>query len=717
MAKTVTVYTDATLTNGGFVHTWIELSNGSGQVDTYSYGAEELSDVVNGDGKWDQAVDHDRVDASRSYDLTDEQYDSIKKEGDRLKQPGNIPDYDIFPEEGEDNNCVSTSDHLLQEGDIFDLEGMTSPLEVKNLLDPLNFLGDPRNPLSLIPILPPPMPPVLPKDPLALDLSGNGMVDTLSKEEGVFFDLDNSGFAEQTSWVSADDGFLVLDRNLNSKIDGGSELFGTETLLANGEYAENGYEALAEYDDNHDETITSEDSIFSELRVWQDADSDGVADSGELKTLTDLDIVSINVTYEANQFTDENGVLHGEQGNFSFSGGYTGLTNTLWFDSEYRNSIPVQVHNGEGITVSAEIAALPDAVGFGNAYSLHQAMALDGSEELKTLVQSFVNEPSADVRKSLVTSILTVWAGQTSSAVDSRGSFINGQQLGVLETFWGQPALQAIPDQRYAQELKNVYQGLEKSVYTQLMSQSHANSLFRMLSFEQEGDNWNGDFTLISNHFLFMFASESVKAESTLSDFIDVVRGISPYSNVTYQNFIDTLEQKALLLPLDTQANMLEVVRKGDNEIIGTSSTDLINGYTGNDRLEGRGGDDVLDGGSGKDTLYGGAGNDTLSGGVGDGDFLKGESGNDVYLFGAGDGNTTINNYYRKTTDYDVLRFSEGVQPDDVTITRSSDHLLLTLQSTEEVIKVTEFFDKPAYELNAVEFADGTVWDTGDLWL
>ncbi|WP_331709458.1 calcium-binding protein, partial [Marinomonas gallaica] len=156
---------------------------------------------------------------------------------------------------------------------------------------------------------------------------------------------------------------------------------------------------------------------------------------------------------------------------------------------------------------------------------------------------------------------------------------------------------------------------------------------------------------------------------------------------------------------------------EASEKLVGLDSADTLSGLGGNDRLEGRGGNDVLDGGLGKDTLYGGSGNDTLSGGMGDGDYLKGESGNDVYLFSAGDGNTTINNYYRKTTDYDVLRFSEGVQPDDVTITRSSDHLLLTLQSTEEVIKVTEFFDKPAYELNAVEFADGTVWDTGDLWL
>ena len=74
-----------------------------------------------------------------------------------------------------------------------------------------------------------------------LDLNGNGTVETLGRNPGVFFDLDNSGFAERTSWVAPGDGLLVLDRNRNNQIDGGAELFGAETLLSTGGYAENGY--------------------------------------------------------------------------------------------------------------------------------------------------------------------------------------------------------------------------------------------------------------------------------------------------------------------------------------------------------------------------------------------------------------------------------------------------------------------------------------------
>ncbi|WP_225757765.1 calcium-binding protein [Cardiobacterium sp. Marseille-Q4385] len=97
--------------------------------------------------------------------------------------------------------------------------------------------------------LPPSEPPPTsqrPKDPLSLDLDRNGKIDTLPRSAGVHFDLDNSGFAEQTSWLAPGDGFLVLDRNNNGHIDGGAELFGSETTLNSGKVAENGFEALAE---------------------------------------------------------------------------------------------------------------------------------------------------------------------------------------------------------------------------------------------------------------------------------------------------------------------------------------------------------------------------------------------------------------------------------------------------------------------------------------
>ena len=52
-------------------------------------------------------------------------------------------------------------------------------------------------------------------DPLVFDLDGDGIETTTLQGSTSFFDLDNNGLAENTSWLSPDDGLLVLDRNNN----------------------------------------------------------------------------------------------------------------------------------------------------------------------------------------------------------------------------------------------------------------------------------------------------------------------------------------------------------------------------------------------------------------------------------------------------------------------------------------------------------------------
>jgi hypothetical protein len=84
-------------------------------------------------------------------------------------------------------------------------------------------------------------------DPLVLDLDGDGLeISPLSR--GVQFDTNGDTIRTNTSWVQADDGLLVLDRNGNGVIDSGRELFGDETLLADGKKAAHGFAALAELD-------------------------------------------------------------------------------------------------------------------------------------------------------------------------------------------------------------------------------------------------------------------------------------------------------------------------------------------------------------------------------------------------------------------------------------------------------------------------------------
>ncbi|HJQ61203.1 MAG TPA: AHH domain-containing protein, partial [Vineibacter sp.] len=66
------------------------------------------------------------------------------------------------------------------------------------------------------------------KDPLVLDLDGDGYELVRRGAKEVYFDLDGDDFAERTAWVAPDDGFLARDLDGNGTIDAIDELFGTE---------------------------------------------------------------------------------------------------------------------------------------------------------------------------------------------------------------------------------------------------------------------------------------------------------------------------------------------------------------------------------------------------------------------------------------------------------------------------------------------------------
>ena len=125
--------------------------------------------------------------------------------------------------------------------------------------------------------------------PLVIDLDGDG-IETTSVANGVYFDHDGNGFSEKSAWAGKDDGLLVRDLNGNGQIDDGSELFGDNTILSNGEKAANGFEALKDLDSNNDGVFNSSDTAWSEVKVWKDGNGNGIVDDGELLTLEQANV-------------------------------------------------------------------------------------------------------------------------------------------------------------------------------------------------------------------------------------------------------------------------------------------------------------------------------------------------------------------------------------------------------------------------------------------
>ncbi|MDR0352980.1 MAG: hypothetical protein LBI02_06435, partial [Opitutaceae bacterium] len=110
----------------------------------------------------------------------------------------------------------------------------------------------------------------------------------------------------------------------NGIADDVSELFGDY-----GGYA-NGFEKLAQYDDNGDGVIDERDAIYHQLRVWRDLNGDGVNQADESMTLAQAGIASLNLNYAKKQELDAHGNVIGERSSFTRTNGSTGLMADVW---------------------------------------------------------------------------------------------------------------------------------------------------------------------------------------------------------------------------------------------------------------------------------------------------------------------------------------------------------------------------------------------------
>jgi len=141
---------------------------------------------------------------------------------------------------------------------------------------------------------------------LALDLRGTGVRVIAPWQSNATFDWKANARKVPVGWVGREVGILVLDRNGNGIVDSAAEWFG-ESFSINGvtpSQKRNSFDALGSLAIAGAKVFSRQTAkvdpvtgknYFDLVQIWIDANEDGATDPGELHSLDDCDVASIDL--------------------------------------------------------------------------------------------------------------------------------------------------------------------------------------------------------------------------------------------------------------------------------------------------------------------------------------------------------------------------------------------------------------------------------------
>ena len=539
-------------------------------------------------------------------------------------------------------------------------------------------------------------------DPLVIDFDGDGF-EILSVKDGVYFDNDAKGLKEKTAWVSSDDALLAIDVNGNGIIDDGSELFGTSTVMSDGNKAKSGFEALSQYDTNGDGIIDANDSSYAKLLIWQDKNGDGISRQDELVALDDAGIKSISLST-----SDDTGR---NVASVTMTDGSTVSMGEFDFDAQYYNT-----REKNKPQISDEIAKQPDISAIGNVESLHTLMQNDKSGVLKGYIEQFAASDSRAEKETLVTKILYFITGADKVKSGSRGSEIDAQKLAVVEKFEGREFIGtegSNPVNTASAILNSIYNDIYDVYYSYLNAQTQLKGYMDLLYINEKKDGSYVINTSLFDKFIAGLSENGIDLSEVVGEVGRYIKTVNSDNATNFTNYLATYisNEKYYDAIVDIcYKNQIKGSTNADT-LQGSALDEVLFGNDGNDVLYGNDGNDLLVGGDGQDTLYGGNGDDVLIGGVGD-DYLSGDAGTDIYIHSRGDGNCVINNYdasESRTSDKLVLN---GVKKSEVEISRNGYDMIIRDTVSKETVMVKNAYNASygdgRYYLENVEFDDGS---------
>jgi Ca2+-binding RTX toxin-like protein len=601
-------------------------------------------------------------------------------------------------------------------------------------------------------------------DPLVIDLSAGHTGITLTtfnpSTTTTFFDMTNSGFAQQTAWTSGDTGFLVRDLNANGTIDNITEMFGTSGA--------DGFAKLITLDSNHDLKLDASDAAWGTLQVWLDANGNGVTDAGELHSLSSLGITSIDLAGISSSASSIDGNAISHTSTVSFSSGASATIADAWLAGS-----DVNTYYTGSFTLDPDTELLPDLRGFGHlpdlTISLSQDSVLKGLVE--TMSSDFSTSGFAGALDSDTTNILYQWAGVEGVDPASRGGAMDARQLEFLEHLFGVNYVQnsevgsANPNDGAAPFIEKAWQDVFQRFEDQLILQEGGSALFtNPVAYNPWTGTTSGD-TSLSETAVDGLATNApsdptanVAYWTEVGHFIDVIKGVGNVTSTEATWLDSTIHSTNVNLSWDDIVNIVGGIvptdsisgTSGNDTIMGTDGADTIQGLGGTDTIHGGAandslfadlstgflgsvtgnatiygdagsdliwggeGNDVLHGGDGNDTIHGFSGNDTIWGDAG-GNVLDGGAGDDIYMYTAG-ADDLINEGGAGGNDQIIL--PAGMTLADVTFTRVPDStgtvfndLLMTFHDGGSIQIAGQLGSDASFHIETLKFNDGSTFN------
>ncbi len=368
----------------------------------------------------------------------------------------------------------------------------------------------------------------------------------------------------------------------------------------------------------------------------------------------------------------------------------------------------------KGLYISGEIRKLPDIQISKEMYTLHEAMKIDKTGKLKSLVEQFIKEEDIEKRNQIVEDIFLRWTGCDDVLIKGDDYEVDPKVIFSVRKYLGRDIDLNKHVYYKRDKLTEIYyfdfKVIKENLYALLLMDTHFKEFSTKCS-EYIKRGYRDRYTRYKE--LKQIIDDELNAHpnkkgEVLSEILRIIR----YS---YLDSIDDEDKEFGFRYYPKYANYInkkEFLFRYYPEYANYIDKHLIssNDYTDGDDIKGflygviKGGDgnDILKGDSTINTFYPGRGNDKL----------YGFGNTDIYVISRGDGVNTIYEDISKREN-NILVFSGEINRDDISIESLDTDIEIKVKGTDDKVIIKNQIRKSVNHalIRSIYFSDGEVYN------